>query len=278
MATTKSTPTNPDQPAIQSYVEAINEQGFCIVESALDTNQLEGIRAALAPYFVGKHGRTDFEGFHTERVYALLAKSPVFAEIVEHPVVTPIVDQFLMPSYLLWGAIAIKIHPGETPQHFHTDDESAACPRPRPPFGISVMWAIDDFTEDNGATQIIPGSHRWSDEQCQGIKKSQQHPEMQRATMKAGSAMVWAGTLVHRGGDNTSSHSRLGITIQYCQPWLRQVENMVLAVPPAKAAQYSKRIQEMLGYGLLAGSFMGYVDGLNPANLVEEAYDKSGAD
>ena len=88
--------------------------------------------------------------------------------------------------------------------------------------------------------------------------------------------MIWAGTLVHRGGANRSDHTRLGVTTQYCQPWLRQVENGPLAVPPEKAAQYSARIRQMLGYGVVEGSFMGYVDGSNPIKLVEEAAEKYG--
>lgn len=108
---------------------------------------------------------------------------------------------------------------------------------PRGPAGMSVMWALDDFTEENGATQYIPGSYKWLD----GWEKEliEEDPRIRKAVMKAGSIMIWQGTVVHRGGNNYSDKTWLGITIQYCQPWLRQVENMVLSVPPEKAAQYS---------------------------------------
>ncbi|MEZ7979312.1 MAG: phytanoyl-CoA dioxygenase family protein, partial [Myxococcota bacterium] len=86
--------------------------------------------------------------------------------------------------------------------------------------------------------------------------------------------MIWQGSLFHRGGANHSAETRMGITLQYCQPWLRQIENMVLAVPPEKAVQYSKRIRAMLGYGLMEFSFMGYVDGRNPRKLVEALESK----
>lgn len=252
---------------IQAYIDEINENGCIIIPDVLAPDEVAAIKDALAPYWADNKGRSDFEGFDTERIYALLAKDTRFAKIIEHDLTMAIIDQYLFPSYLLWGAIAIKIHPGETPQHFHTDDESAATPRPRGPAGMSVMWALDDFTEENGATQYIPGSHFWPD----GWTVEDDDPRIKKAVMKAGSIMLWQGTVVHRGGNNYSSETRLGITTQYCQPWLRPVENMSLAVPAEKAAQYSDKIRGMLGYGLLAGSFMGYVDGLNPRKLCEEA-------
>ena len=189
------------------------------------------------------------------------------ANLVEHPKVLAIVDAVLAPTYLLWGALAINLHPGETVQALHCDDDAGAAPRPRAPRGVSTMWALDDFTETNGATEFIPGSHRWGPDET----PVENDARIARATMGAGSVMVWAGPTYHRGGANQSAQTRLGITIQYCQPWLRQIENMVLAVPPEKAAQYSVRVREMLGYGLMAGSFLGYVDGRNPARLVDAA-------
>ena len=129
---------------------------------------------------------------------------------------------------------------------------------------MSVMWTLDDFTESNGATQLIPGSHLWD-----GRLPAEDDPTAITAVMPAGSAMIWLGPVYHRGGANRSDGSRLGITIQYCQPWLRQIENMVLAVRPNVATQYSDRVQRMLGYGLYEGSFMGYVDGRDPKRLVD---------
>ena len=130
------------------------------------------------------------------------------------------------------------------------------------------MWALDDFTTENGATELIPGSHLWGPDEA----PTADDPRTIRATMPAGSVMIWQGPLFHRGGATASNATRLGITLQYCQPWLRQIENMVLAVPPEQAARYSKRVRAMLGYDLMEPSFMGYVDGRNPRKLVE-AFD-----
>ena len=119
----------------------------------------------------------------------------------------------------------------------------------------------------NGATEFIPKSHRWGP----GEIPCEDDARMRRALMPGGSVMIWAGPLFHRGGANRSALPRAGVTVQYCQPWLRQIENMVLAVPPEQAVRYSTRIRQLLGYGLMHSTFMGYVDGRDPAKLVAEA-------
>ena len=128
--------------------------------------------------------------------------------------------------------------------------------------GVSAIWALDEFTPTNGATEVIPGSHRWEQD------RAPQNGEQISVCMPAGSVLVFAGSLVHRGGANTSDSVRLAITPQYCQPWLRQIENMVLAVPPEQAGRYSQRVQELLGYSIIRPGFMGYVDGRDPIKLI----------
>ena len=256
------------EPAAQD-AEALRRDGYVVLERLIDREQLRAVREELAPYLQGRlMGRNEFEGLFSERVYATLAKAPSLAPLVEHPRVLGVVDEFLQPTYLLSAAIAILVHPGETPQAFHTDDGAARIDRPRPMLGVSAIWALDDFTADNGATEVIPGSHLWEHEEYPP-------PDDDRAVpivMPAGSVVIFAGTLQHRGGANRSTGERLGFTPQYCQPWLRQLENMVLAVPPQAAARYSVRLQEMLGYGIAEPSFMGYVDGMHPRRLVDPGY------
>ena len=106
------------------------------------------MHAELAPYLgeSALHGRNDFEGYSTNRVYALLAKAPSVAELVEHPDVVALLDELLLPGYLLSANLAINLLPGETAQGLHTDDGFYRVPRPRPAIGVSAIWAIDDFT------------------------------------------------------------------------------------------------------------------------------------
>jgi ectoine hydroxylase-related dioxygenase (phytanoyl-CoA dioxygenase family) len=257
---------------MSAHVERIREEGYSILEGALPPESGARIRAELAPWLSGERpGRNDFEGFRTERVYAMLAKSPATAELVEHPHILPIADALLQPNYLLSALLAINIHPGETPQPWHIDDAAGSLghpsfARPRAPLGLSAIWALDDFTSTNGATEIVPGSQRWPEgrEPVEG--------ECVQALMPAGAVLVFAGNLIHRGGANRSDTARLAITSQYCMPWLRQIENMPLAVPPAVARQYSERVQSLLGYNVVEPGFMGYVDGRHPRLLVDPAY------
>jgi ectoine hydroxylase-related dioxygenase (phytanoyl-CoA dioxygenase family) len=249
--------------------ERIRIDGFTVIDRAVDPALIATIKSELSPWLHGAHfGRNDFEGFCTERVYALLAKAPSVAKLVEHPAVLRVVDELLPPHYLLSAALAINVHPGETPQSFHIDDNAggAGVKRPRPMFGVSTIWALDEFTADNGATEVVPGSHQWGDEHIPTDR------DAVKVLMAAGSVLLFAGNLLHRGGANRGTSIRLAITPQYCAPWLRQIENMVLAVPPERARDYSERIQALLGYSVVEPGFMGYVDGLHPRRLVDPNY------
>ncbi len=243
------------------------ERGYTVIEGALTGAQVALVRSELQPLLdAGPFGRNDFEGHRSKRQYALLAKAPSTALLCEHPDVLAIVDEVLMPNYLLSSNLAIDLHPGETRQSWHFDDGGVNQPRPRKPAGVSTIWAFDDFTADNGATQVIPGSHRWGDE-----RPDDRDHEAVTVTMPAGSVVVFAGTLWHRGGANDSDANRLAVTPQYCEPWARQLENMILAVGP-RAADYSDRIKAMLGYSITP-PFMGYVDGMHPLRTLDPEFD-----
>ena len=254
---------------LAQHLQRIEVDGFTILPKVIDTELITAIKHELSPFLKGQHpGRNDFEGLYSERVYALLSKAPSIAKIIEHPAVLPILDALLPPGFLLSAALAIHVHPGETPQPMHIDDNAGNLPFPRPRahFGVSTIWALDDFTADNGATEVVAGSHRWPEE------RQAKEDEITQVVMPAGSVIVFLGTLLHRGGANRSASDRLAITPQYCMPGLRQIENMALAVPPSVAGQYSPRIQEMLGYATIDPGFMGYVDGVHPKRLIDPDY------
>jgi ectoine hydroxylase-related dioxygenase (phytanoyl-CoA dioxygenase family) len=255
-------------PDADAHASAIRRDGFVVIEGVLSPAEVAAMRAALAPWLQGKlMGRNDFEGFRSERVYALLAKDPALALLVEHPRLLAIVDRLLAPHYLLSAFLAINVHAGETPQGWHFDDGGCRAPRPRPMHGVSAIWALDDFTEENGATEVIPRSHLWGDD-----APPPRGADAVSIEMQAGSVVVFAGTLQHRGGASRGGGPRLGVTPQYCQPWLRQLENMALAVPPDAARRLSPRVQELLGYSIAEPSFMGYVNGLHPRRLLDPDY------
>jgi ectoine hydroxylase-related dioxygenase (phytanoyl-CoA dioxygenase family) len=265
-----------------SWREQFDRRGYLIFERVLAPERVAELRAALAPYLARDlTGRNDFEGLKTNRVYALLAKSPHFAELAIHPLALAFAEAELGPSCLLSALLAINLQPGETAQPWHFDDGGVRLPRPRPAFGVSAFWAIDDTTEQNGSTEIIPGSHLWDDARIEGAVKpadfsnaapdadhdAGDRPDAVKLAMPSGSLAITKGTLWHRGGANRSERPRLIITPQYCAGWVRQLENMALAVPANVAETLPERARELIGYSIHP-PFMGYVDGVHPRRLL----------
>jgi ectoine hydroxylase-related dioxygenase (phytanoyl-CoA dioxygenase family) len=207
-----------------------------------------------------------FEGALTQRVYALLAKSPAFVDLVQHAAVLRLVDELLQPGYLISAYLAINILPGERAQPIHFDDSFAPLPRPRPSYMISALWAVDAFTEDNGSTELIPGSHLWGDEPA-----PPDDLRIQRVVMSPGSVLLMMGLLWHRGGANRTGAARLCVSPQYCAPWQRQQESHLLAVPPEAARVLPPRVQQLIGYDIHP-PHMGHVNGVHPRRLLDPAY------
>lgn len=257
-----------------------DERGYIIFEQVLSPAEVERQRAALEPWIAADiRGRNNFEGAQSNRIYGMLDKDPIFADLISHPLQLAFAERELGESCLLYACLAINLHPGETVQPWHFDDSHCGLARPRDPLSLSTFWSISDTTEDNGATEIIPGSHKWGDEEPAGANRgsdfktgvtdkanhaTDDHPGMIKATMPAGSLMIAKGTLWHRGGGNSSDGQRLIVTPQFCKGWCRPLEQQLLAVSPEKAALYPKRVQELLGYNIHP-PFMGYVDGMHPS-------------
>jgi hypothetical protein len=252
---------------LELETKRLEKEGFVILDRVLDPSEISEVTKALAPYERERPmGRNGFEGEHTQRVYSLAAKGAVFMRIAEHPRIVALLDRLLLPNWLLSTFQSIRLHPGETPQPWHCDDAFYPVPRPRTKLAISTIWAMEDFTGENGATQVIPGSHLWGND----------HPDERRhrvvpAIMPAGSVMVFDGALWHRGGANQTCRTRLALSPQYCQPWLRQQESQLLIVPPGPAGRCTPRGRSMLGYSIHP-PFIGQVDGMNPLRLVDPQY------
>jgi ectoine hydroxylase-related dioxygenase (phytanoyl-CoA dioxygenase family) len=189
-------------------------------------------------------------------VYAPLSKTRVIDDLIDHPRIRALLQAILLPNYLLSQAQIINILPGEAAQGLHHDDAFYYLPRPHKTLHASFIAAIDEFTAVNGATQVIPGSHHWSDRQPQ-------RSETISCIMPAGSAVFFLGSLWHGGGANGSDRARLAVTGQYCEPWLRQHENFFLEIPPEQARTLRPSILDMIGYSIHP-PFMGMVDRHHP--------------
>jgi len=239
----------------------LDDDGYCLVEDVIDAATVADIRTELGRWFdATPYGRDDFEGRRTRRVYALFAKTRVLDALAIHPLVLDALDRVLGPAQLSAPA-AIEIGPGERAQPLHPDDAIYPIPRPHAELVINVMWPLDDFTEENGATRIVAGSHRWIDE------RPTEDSETISLTMPAGSALMYLGSLWHGGGANTTQEPRAGVVLHYAASWVRPVENHLLAVKPDVVATLPERLQELLGYNIYP-PFIGYVDGRHPRRLL----------
>jgi ectoine hydroxylase-related dioxygenase (phytanoyl-CoA dioxygenase family) len=239
------------------------EDGYVVVSGLLPEAGLRAARADLDRVLAATPaGRNPFEGFATQRVYALFAKTRAFDQLAVHSLLLEVLDQVL-GHYQLSAPVGIRIGPGETAQVLHRDDAVYPLPEPHPPVVVNTMWPLDDFTPDNGATRLVPGSHQWEP----GRQPSSADPVL-AAAMPAGSVMFYLGSLWHGGGANRTDRPRLGVILEYAAAWLRPQENQCLAVPQAIVAQLPPRLQELLGYNIYP-PFLGYVDGVHPRRVLK---------
>lgn len=271
-----------DDPDHNRLMTELLERGYALIPDFLQTEQLASVNACFDNMLDSRMGRNNFEGNLTERIYTLVARDRVFQDIAEDVRITALLDQLFMPNYQLTASQAIVIGPGETPQPWHTDDAFYPIPRPRPMISFSTIVAVEPFTAKNGGTQIIPGSHLWSDAEVEGYYISgdyESDPALAAklegqsipVEMNAGDCIIFAGTLMHRGGANHSSHTRRAFSNQYCQPWARTQENFFLAIPPEEVAAMSPKVQSLLGYSIHP-PFMGQVTASHPLKALEAGF------
>ena len=253
-----------DGALLDGMLEALERDGFAVATGVLPTATVDELRRDLLPR-LQHSGRNAFEGHATQRLYGVLEQTDTCDLLVDHPLILGLIDRVLEPNYLLSQLQAINILPGEAAQLLHYDDAFYRWPRPRPALGVATIWAIDDFTAANGATVVIPGSHRWGER----MPTPDDAREVRPVVMPAGSVVVFLGTLWHGGGANRSDASRLAVTAQYCAPWCRPQENFSLSVSRARAARSSAHLQRLLGYSIWP-PFMGFVNGMHPRRLLTD--------
>ena len=253
----------------------LERDGAVIVRHALTDDRLarinaevDGVIAATAPglrrptsdFFV------EFYGDRTIRLDGLPAKSRTFWEIMEDSFMTRVADILLLPNcedYLLNTGQLIQIGPGETEQFLHRDEDAWSYFKPpKPLLEVEAMFALTDFTIENGCTRVAPGSHLWEPE-----REARSH-EIQRAEMPAGSALLYLGTTIHGGGANTTADRwRRGMFFGFVLGWLRTEEACLLTVPMDRAREMPPRVRELLGYKAHEG--IGVVDVGSPMALLE---------
>jgi len=254
-----------DDATIESHVERVRSEGWTVVENAIAPELVDEVNDDLLRLEreLGIVPADNlFEGVRTTRIYNLLVHGPLYERIPIHPNVLPIVEGVLDPGLLISSLSSIAIGPDEAAQMIHADDQVIGLPKPHPAIICNTMWAITDFTEENGATRLCPGTHL-----ADHSPDLLQHYDSIPAEMAKGSVLVWVGSLWHGGGANRTDRRRVGIAMNYCAGFIRQQENQQLGIPRETARRFPRRLQELVGYSIYKG-LIGHIDKQQPGKLL----------
>ena len=249
----------------------LEEDGCIVIENILGEKELSALKSDRMPLLEKTQScNGDFYGHATKRLSSLITKSSACQKAAIHPTVLGVRDEFLLrgcKEYQLNLTQVIQIGPGEPQQMMHPDDPMF----PFPQFGfekmINCMYAVDEFTPENGATILVPGSHKWPRNGLLPDRKPQES-EITQGVMSAGSVLIYFGSLLHCGGGNKTSNPRTGLVLSYSLGWLRQSENQYLAVPIEIAKTLPERLQRLIGYFVHQPN-LGQIEGRDPIEFLQ---------
>ncbi len=249
-----------------ALAESLEAHGYAIVDALADAGTVARLNAEFGPYVDAVDtGRTEFAGAKTKRINNLIPKSAACRELALHPTVLGVCDRVLLPNcarYHLHVTLLADLQPGEAAQPLHRDGGIYQMRFPSIPTTVATMWALNDFTAENGGTQLVPGSHRWAHE------RTARPEEVINAEMPAGSCLLYTSNLIHGGGANRSNGNRRGMGLHYNLGWLRQEENQFLSIPPERAKDFSHEILKLIGYDF-GGPYLGFVEEGHPLTLAD---------
>lgn len=245
----------PADAAVTEIMAVLDRDGALILDNVIDAATADALHAELKPYVdATQPGQDTFSGFRTTRTGALVARSPLCRDLILDPRIRAICDQVLLPNcdrYQLHLGQVIRIMPGQGAQAIHRDRWAWGTHLKGVEPQLNTIWALTDFTRENGATQVVPGSIDWPDDRVA------REEEITWASMSRGSVLIYTGTVFHGGGANVSGADRLGLNITYALGWLRQEENQYLSCPPDIARTLAPELQQLIGYAM--GSYaLGY--------------------
>lgn len=252
---------------LASHKADLERDGFTVLERLIPDDVVDALLAdvrRLEEELGGGPANNRFEGAQTTRTYNLLARGEIWQQVPVQPEVLELIETMLGPQCLVSSLASISLAPGETPQVLHADDQIMPLAKPHVATVANSMWALTDFTEENGATRIVPGSHRWPDPD---YSRDDAETETIAAEMPRGSILVWHGSTWHGGGANTSDQVRVGVAMNYCAGFIRQQENQLLGIPPEIVASFSPQLRELCGFGMYRG-LTGNIDKQSPASLL----------
>lgn len=241
--------------ASSDIAAALGEAGCVVVTDVIDPELRQSITSELAPHMastplIEDDDPTEFYPGRTRRVSALVARSTsITDQLIVHPISEEACNAHLLPNsehgYQLHVSAALEVGPGAREQILHREEDPFSYfALPRPNLIVASMWAISDFRANNGATLLVPGSHKWSAD-----RTPEQH-EIVQAEMPAGSVLYWMGGLLHGAGANTSEDWRYGVILTYSAGWVRQEENQYLDIPLDRVAQLSPKLRRIVGFDM----------------------------
>lgn len=255
----------PAEYQLDQWRATLERDGYVIIPDLIPASQVIALTEALLRV-EAEHGfgyaKTSFEGLKTVRINNLLVYDEIFWQVPLQPEVLGLAELLLDRELLLSSLCTLTLGPGQEAQPLHEDTQQLPLPRPRAPVAINAVWALSDFTVDNGATQVVPGSHRFDQFPPYGSEQ-----ETVPAIMKAGSIMLFDSALWHKGGANTTGSRRYAVSCYYCAGWMRQQENLQLGIPLEVASRFPRRLQELCGYGIYRGQY-GHIDNQDPITLL----------
>lgn len=253
------------QQFIEEHRQRLARDGYTIVEDAISETTRQGLIDALLRLETEQgfgFAKTRFEGLRTVRIYNLLAHDEIFWQVPLNEKVLAIAEAALDPELLLSSLSSITLAPGQEAQPIHEDTQQIPLPRPHAPIAINALWALTEFTEANGATRVIPGSHLEPAPPVYGASY-----ETIPAEMPAGSVMIFDSQLWHAGGANRTDQRRFALSCYYCAGWMRQQENLLLGIPMETARKFPRRLQELCGYSVYKGQY-GHINNRDPIELL----------
>jgi ectoine hydroxylase-related dioxygenase (phytanoyl-CoA dioxygenase family) len=253
----------------EGHVQNIRTTGFSIMEDAIDEDFRSAIIEELDHLAKVRPGGDippgPFTGMVTSRWFDVLNDGDVWQQVATHPWVMQVMPKVLGDGFLLSTMGSAVVGPGEPAQMLHVDDGVYSFRRPHPNLVCNTMWALSDFTEETGATRVVPGSHRW-DHDPKPAEKYESIP----LEMPAGSIAFVVGSLYHGAGNNTSDRDRVALTINYCNGSMRQQENLMLAVHPARMLTFPESLQDILGFKVCKGA--GHIFAQDPRAEMKRHY------
>jgi ectoine hydroxylase-related dioxygenase (phytanoyl-CoA dioxygenase family) len=245
-------------------MDILRSQGYVILEDLVDPETIDNVCRELESWIVATPNcQGDFYGWNTTRLGAVLLKSRTSHRLLVQELILAIMEEVLGPNcdwYQLNLSQAVRIHPGERQQVPHRDDEMWPCPKNGIEYMVNVMWALSDFTAENGATWVWPRS------QFNVLDRNVRLEDRVVAAAPRGAAIVYLGSVTHCAGANRTNKPRTGLLFSYCLGWLKQYENAYLAYPPDVARHFPRPIRDLLGYRIHRPNLGGY-EGQDPAVL-----------